>query len=161
MCYDLLSVKTPQTHCISLFRRMRQEFFREKKNLRLQCHESRKAENMRRMEKLVGGSWDWDVLLVTSQACTDDQQFSKFRPEEDRAVPIFPFHEILMISDGFKLPALYNTQSDLEEVTLNLGVGGMVGWWWWVACEERGQSKVVWWYRKNSSSSLLIIKPTG
>ena len=31
-----------------------------------------------------------------------------------------------MISDGFKLPALYNSQSDLEEVTLNLGVGGMV-----------------------------------
>ena len=31
-----------------------------------------------------------------------------------------------MISDGFKLPALYNTQSDLEEVTLNLGVGGMM-----------------------------------
>ena len=31
-----------------------------------------------------------------------------------------------MISDGFKLPALYNsTQSDLEEVTLNLGVGGL------------------------------------
>ena len=32
-----------------------------------------------------------------------------------------------MISDGFKLPALHNTQSDLEEVTLNLGVGGG-GW---------------------------------
>ena len=32
-----------------------------------------------------------------------------------------------MISDGFKLPALCNsTQSDLEEVTLNLGVGGMM-----------------------------------
>ena len=31
-----------------------------------------------------------------------------------------------MISDGFKLPALYNSQSDLEEMTLNLGVGGMV-----------------------------------
>ena len=32
-----------------------------------------------------------------------------------------------MIPDGFKLPALYNsTQSELEEVTLNLGVGGMM-----------------------------------
>ena len=30
-----------------------------------------------------------------------------------------------MISDGFKLPALYSL-SDLEEVTLNLSVGGMV-----------------------------------
>lgn len=32
-----------------------------------------------------------------------------------------------MISDEFKLPALYS-QSDLEEVTLNLGVGGGGGW---------------------------------
>ena len=31
-----------------------------------------------------------------------------------------------MISDGFKLPALYSL-SDLEEVTLNLGGGGG-GW---------------------------------
>ena len=30
-----------------------------------------------------------------------------------------------MISDEFKLPALYS-QSDLEEVTLNLGFGGML-----------------------------------
>ena len=30
-----------------------------------------------------------------------------------------------MISDGFKLPALYSL-SDLEEVTLNLCVGGMM-----------------------------------
>ena len=29
-----------------------------------------------------------------------------------------------MISDGFKLPAL-DSQPDLEEVTLNLGVGGL------------------------------------
>ena len=54
----------------------------------------------------------------------NSEHFSKFRPEEDRAVPIFPFHEILMISDGFKLPAL-DSQSDLEEVTLNLGLGGL------------------------------------
>ena len=71
---------------------------------------------------------------MTSPACVgevtgrlDEEQFSKIRPEEDRTVPIFPFHDILMISDEFKLPALYS-QSDLEEVTLNLGVGGGGGW---------------------------------
>ena len=68
-----------------------------------------------------GGDW--------TARCDDQQQFSKFIPEEDRAVPIFPFHEILMISDGFKLPALYSL-SDLEEVTLNLGGGGG-GWPGW------------------------------
>ena len=60
-----------------------------------------------------------------------------------------------MISDGFKLPALYSL-SDLEEVTLNLGVGGGGGW-----PGRRGkESKQSGGYRKNSSSSLLIIKPT-